>query len=48
MSEIIILIKGMCRIGSQLKKLIRLKHLILETPYTVFSIFSWHFSFTHT
>ena len=30
--------KGMCRIDSQL---IRFKHLILETPYTLFSIFSW-------
>ena len=38
----------MCRIDSQLKKLIRLKYLILETPYTFFSIFSWYFSFTHT
>ena len=38
--------KGMCRIDSQLKKLIRLKYLILETPYTFFSIFSWYFSFT--
>ena len=40
--------KGMCRIDNQLKKLIRLKYLILETPYTFFSIFSWYFSFTHT
>ena len=31
--------KGMCRIDSQLKKLIRLKYLILETPYT-FSLYS--------
>ena len=35
--------KGMCRIDSQLKKLIRLKYLILETPYTFFSILSWYF-----
>ena len=34
--------KGMCRIDNQLKKLIRLKYLILETPYTFFSIFSWY------
>ena len=40
--------KGMCRIGSQLKKLIRLKYLILETPYTFFSIFSWYFIVLHT
>ena len=33
----------MCRIDSQSKKLIRLKYLILETPYTFFSIFSWYF-----
>ena len=39
--------KGMCRIDIQLKKIIRLKYLILETPYTFFSIFSWFFSFTH-
>ena len=38
----------MCRIDSQLKKLIRLKYLILETPYTFFSIFSWHFIVLHT
>ena len=38
----------MCRIDSQLKKLIRLKYLILKTPYTFFSIFSWYFIvFTH-
>ena len=36
------------RIGSQLKKLIRLKYLILETPYTFFSIFSWYFIVLHT
>ena len=40
--------KGMCRIDSQLKKLIRLKYLILETPYTFFSIFSWYFIVLHT
>ena len=34
--------KGMYRIDSQLKKLIRLKYLILETPYNFFSIFSWY------
>ena len=38
----------MCRIDSQLKKLIRLKYLIYQTPYTFFSIFIWYFSFTHT
>ena len=40
--------KGMCRIDSQLKKLIRLKYLILETPYTFFFIFSWYFTVFHT
>ena len=35
--------KGMYRIDSQLKKLIRLKYLILGTLYTFFSIFSWYF-----
>ena len=40
--------KGMCRIDSQSKKLIRLKYLILETPYTFFSIFSWYFIVLHT
>ena len=38
----------MCRVDSQLKKLIILKYLMLETPCTFFSIFSWYFSFTHT
>ena len=38
----------MCRIDSQLKKLIRLKYLILETPYTFFTIFSWYFIVLHT
>ena len=40
--------KGMCRIDSKSKKLIRLKYLILETPYTFFSIFSWYFIVLHT
>ena len=40
--------KGMCRIDSQLKKLILLKYLILEPPYTFFSIFSWCFKVLHT
>ena len=40
--------RGMCRIDSQSKKLIRLKYLILETPYTFFSIFSWYFIVLHT
>ena len=40
--------KGMCRIDSQIKKLIRLKDLILETPYTFFSISSWYFIVLHT
>ena len=40
--------KGMCRIDSQLKKLIRLKNLILETPYTFLSIFRWYFIVFHT
>ena len=39
--------KGMFRIDSPLKKLIRLKYLILETPYTFFSIFSWYFIVLH-
>ena len=33
----------MCRNDTQSKKLIRLKYLIIETPYTFFSIFSWYF-----
>ena len=37
----------MFRIDSPLKKLIRLKYLILETPYTFFSIFSWYFIVLH-
>ena len=36
----------MCGIESQFKKMIHLKYLVLETPYTFFSIFSWYFSFT--
>ena len=40
--------EGMCRIDSQLKKLIRLKYLILETAYTSFSIFSWYFIVLYT
>ena len=40
--------KGMCRIDGQLKRLMRLKYLILETPYTFFSIFSWYFKVLHT
>ena len=39
--------KGMCRIDSQLKRLIRLKYLILETPYIFFSTFSWYFIVLH-
>ena len=42
-----IMVKWMCRIDSQLKKLIRLKNLILETPYTFFSIFSRYFIVLH-
>ena len=37
--------KGMWSIDNQLKKLMRLKYFILETPYTFFFIFSWYFSF---
>ena len=40
--------KGMCRIDSQLKKLIWLKYLILEIPYNFLSIFSWYFSLKDT
>ena len=40
--------KGMCRIDNQLKRSIRLKYLILETPYTFFFIFSWYFIVSHT
>ena len=35
-------------IDSQLKKMIPLKYLILETPYTFFSIFKWYFIVLHT
>ena len=38
----------MCRIDSQLKKLISLKYLILETRYTFFSILSWYFIVLHS
>ena len=38
----------MCRTGRQLKKLISLKYLILETPFTFSSIFSWYFIVLHT
>ena len=38
----------MCRIDRQLKKLIRLRYLIPETPYTFFSILSWYFIVLHT
>ena len=37
----------MCRIGSQLEKMIRSKYLILETPYTLFSTFNWYFIVLH-
>ena len=40
--------KGMFRIDSQLKKLIPLKCLILETSYTFFSVFSRYFIVLHT
>ena len=40
--------KAMCRIDSQSRKLIPLKRLILETPYTSFSIFSWYFIVLNT
>ena len=35
--------KGMCRNDTQSKRLIRLKYLIIETPYTFLSIFGWYF-----
>ena len=38
----------MCWIDNQSKKLVHLKHLILQTPYTFFSLFGWHFNFMHT
>ena len=40
--------KECVELTSQLKKLMRLKYLILETPYTFFSIFSWYFIVLHT
>ena len=40
--------KEMRRIDSHLKKLTRLKYLILETPYTFFSIFSCYFIVLNT
>ena len=39
--------KGMRRSDSQLKKIDTFE-IILETPYTFFSIFSWHFIVLHT
>ena len=33
----------MCRNDTQSKRLIRLKYLIIETPYTFLSIFGWYF-----
>ena len=41
-------LKGMCKIDSQLKKMIRLKYLILETTYTLFSIFNRYYIVLHT
>ena len=38
--KLLYLSKGMCRIDSQLKKLIRLKYLILETSHIPFSLYS--------
>ena len=38
----------MFMIDSQLKKLICLKYVILETPYTFFSILSCYFIVLHT
>ena len=46
--KLLYLSKKIFRIDSQLKKMIHLKYLILEIPYTFFSIFSWYFKFTHT
>ena len=34
MSDLLHLLKGMCWIDNQLKKMIHLKYLILEKPYT--------------
>ena len=47
-SEIFISSKTMCWIDNQSKKLVHLKHLILQTLYNFFSLFSWHFNFMHT
>ena len=43
-------LKGMRKIDSQLKKkkMIRLKYLILETTYTLFSIFNRYYIVLHT
>ena len=38
----------MSRIDGQLKKLIHLRYLIPEIPYTFFSIFNWYFIDLHT
>ena len=38
----------MCWIDNHSENEIYLKYLILETPYTFLSIFSWHFSFMCT
>ena len=46
--KLLYLSKGMFRIDSQLKKLIPLKCLILETSYTFFSVFSRYFIVLHT
>ena len=46
--KLLYLSEGMCGIDSQLKKLIRLKYLILETAYSSFSIFSWYFVVLYT
>ena len=44
--KLLYLSKGMCEMGSQLKKWYISN--ILETPYAFFSIFSWYLSFTNT
>ena len=46
--KLLYLSKGMCKIDSQLKKFIRLKYLIIETPFTFFSMFSWYSTVLHT
>ena len=50
MSEIIMFIKKNALDWQSIKKLDiqYLKYLILETPYTFLSTFSWHFNFTRT